>query len=235
MIYICLFHDYIILSLTNWKLSNQCVNLFHIIKCISQLVYQLELLLTMHIHLIVSITQLKPAPENDSYNCQSNINSPFIQNDFINNKDNNIKTPFYKIKHLIQKHIIQHDCSKPTTQYLMHWKEYNHSHNAWYDVKDLENVKELIVKYKQQVRNTTDWATHFLLLFLLSLLNTSMRLSALLKEDRLLWIRKILQWGHQLCWKKADCYELELVLISLLNVSHQVTLQSHWCHDFVTS
>ena len=32
IIYLCLFHSYIIPDLTNWKLSNQCVDFFHIIK-----------------------------------------------------------------------------------------------------------------------------------------------------------------------------------------------------------
>lgn len=89
MIYLWLFHDYIISDLINQKLLNQQIELFYVIKCINQPVYCLELLFTMYIHFIMSIAQLKSTlHESDLYNHQINVNLLFIENkDSTANKD----------------------------------------------------------------------------------------------------------------------------------------------------
>ena len=130
MIYLRLFHSYIILNLMNQKLSNQCVESFCIFKWIDHLAYQFKLLFTMHIHLVVLIVQLKSVimSENNLYDCQFNVNSSFIKN---NNNINNINTTFfYKIECLLDKYIRCHRYSQFTVKYLVKWKRYNHSHNV---------------------------------------------------------------------------------------------------------
>ena len=149
MIYLQLFHRYIISDLANQKLSNQHIRLFQVIEWIENLVYHLNLSFTMQIHSVISIAQLKfTLHEFDFYNHQLKMNSLSVENNIIF-KNNNIKSaPFYKIEHLLDKWIWWiHD--KSVIEYLIKWKKYNHSHNAWYEVKNLTNAKKLVKNYKQ--------------------------------------------------------------------------------------
>lgn len=104
----------------------------------------------MQIHLIISITQLKPANEKDSYNQQKDANSSSVENDSITDEIKDIKTASaYKIEWFLNKHTRHHECSQATIKYLVKWKGYNYSHNVWYKMKDLTNVREFVKKYKQ--------------------------------------------------------------------------------------
>ena len=155
MMYLQLFHGYIIPELINKKLLNQHVGPFHIIEWIGQLAYWLKLLPIMCIHPVMSIAQLEPAPENNLYNWQSNMNSLFIN---IENKDNTIKSaPFYKIKCLLDKCITCWGCSQSFVQYLVKWKRYNHNHNVWYGMEDLAEARGLVENYERWIEL---WASH---------------------------------------------------------------------------
>ena len=101
MIYLQLFHRYIISDLTNQKLSNQCIRFFQMIKCIDNLIYHLKVSSTMQIYLIVSIVQLESASHKfNLYNCYLYMNLFSIEN----KQNNNVKTLFfYEIKCLLDK------------------------------------------------------------------------------------------------------------------------------------
>lgn len=146
MIYLCLFHSYIISELANCKLFNQCIELFHILEWIDFLVYCLKLLSMMCIHSVVLITQLESASANDFYNCQSDMNLLSVENKLISD---DVESFSYEIKQLLDKHITHQECSQSTVKYLVKWKEYNHSHNVWYDIKNLKKMKDLVNNYEQ--------------------------------------------------------------------------------------
>ena len=189
MIYLQLFHRYIISDLINQKFLNQWVELFCILKCITYLVYQLKLSSMMQIHSVISIVQLKSAVSSDLnlYNWQSNVNSLFIENDvFINN--NIIKTASsYKIKRLLDKHIRHHKHGWLIIKYLIKWKNYNHSHNIWYDIWDLVETKKLIMNYKQKATTTSIYK--------------------ILDESSTWYLQ---QWDHQYCLKKDRLLWIDL-------------------------
>ena len=152
MTYLQLFHRYIISDLTNKKLLNQWVGLFHILECIKYLIYHLELLFTMQIHFVVLIAQLESVFKNNSYNYQSSTNSLSVQNNNIVTDEitnNNVEmTSSYKIKCLLDKCIIYWECDQFMMKYLVKWKEYNHSHNVWYKVKELNNTTDLVKNFE---------------------------------------------------------------------------------------
>ena len=117
------------------------------IEHVGNLVYCLEVSSTMQIHSVVLIVQLESAShEFDLYNCYSHMNSSFIENE----QNNNVETLFfYEIEHLLNKWTQKiHDRS--VVEYLVKWKRYNHSHNVWYGMKDLANIKKLMKNYEQQ-------------------------------------------------------------------------------------
>ena len=108
----------------------------------------------------MSIAQLEPAPEDDDpYNRQPDKHPPPVENDGTSD-DKDVETPSYKIERLLQKRITRRGRGKPTTQYLVKWKGYNHSHSAWYDVKDLKDAKDLIDDYERGHRWTNSEYEH---------------------------------------------------------------------------
>lgn len=80
-IYIQLHHSYTIPNLKNQKLSNQWVDLFQILQQIEILIYKLDLSLTMQIHSVILIVQLKlMTKKDDSYKWTADFSSSLIVN-----------------------------------------------------------------------------------------------------------------------------------------------------------
>ena len=156
MIYLWLFHEYIISDLTNQKFLNQQVKSFYILECIDHLVYQLKLSFTMWIHSVISIAQLKLTvlSDFDLYNWQLNTNSLSVENNISINNDAVETASLYKIERLLNKHIKHHEHDQFIIKYLVKWKSYNHSHNVWYDIQDLTKTKKLITDYEQKATTT---------------------------------------------------------------------------------
>ena len=113
----------------------------------------------MRIHSVVSIAQLESAlHKSDFYDCQLNVNSFSVKNEVSINDlitDDDVETaPVYEIEHLLNKWT-QWIHGRFIIEYLVKWKKYNHSHNTWYEVKNLSGTKDLIKNYEKR---TTDWA-----------------------------------------------------------------------------
>lgn len=100
-----LYHDYTILDLDNKKLLNQRINSFKIVKNIDALAYWLNLLLTMSIHLVVFVAQLKSLfKESDSYNRSrsNNLFSVLTQN---------TDASSYEIERILKKKTVRNQIS----------------------------------------------------------------------------------------------------------------------------
>lgn len=69
----------------------------------------------MHIHSVISIAQLESAVEDDSYNCQLNVNSSSVENEA--DADDDIS--FYEIEHLLNHHITHYKHKQSVVQYLI--------------------------------------------------------------------------------------------------------------------
>ena len=95
--------------------------------------------------------------ESDFYNCQLNTNSSSVENNISINDltaDDNVETALvYEIECLLDKWT-QWTHNRFIIEYLVKWKKYNHNYNAWYEVKNLSEAKDLIKNYKKR---TTDW------------------------------------------------------------------------------
>ena len=66
-IYLCLNQEYQLSGKSLLKVSNQCCSSFKITEKVRRLTFQLTLSETWRIHSIMSILQLKPVSETDSY------------------------------------------------------------------------------------------------------------------------------------------------------------------------
>ena len=107
-------HNYFIFDI-NFKLFNQRIDSFKIFEKIENLIYKLTLSKIIHIHSIISITQLKPASDSskDFYYRTLHFSSPVEKKKpktkFI------IKNPLYEIDKLIDKRD-----TKKNVKYLIH-------------------------------------------------------------------------------------------------------------------
>ena len=78
-VYLCLHQNYIILRLTNHKLSHQRIDSFEILKKIKKLAFRLRLPFIMKIHSIINIAQLKSkSSRTNSYNRSMNFESSSV-------------------------------------------------------------------------------------------------------------------------------------------------------------
>ena len=116
------------------------MKLFKVIEHIEWLAYCLDLTPTWKIHNVISITHLISVSFNDPYDWPQPMHSSSIM---VDNADNH-----YKIKQLLQKWVSCWGHSY-ITEYLLHWKGYGSEFDIWYNVKDLEEVRELIKKYNK--------------------------------------------------------------------------------------
>jgi len=99
--YLRLHQEYIILELSNHKLSYQRVELFIVFQKIDNLAFRLQLLLVIRIHSIISIAQLKLTTSDfDSYNRFVDRDLSPIENQHI---DSNVSN--YKIERLLDKRV----------------------------------------------------------------------------------------------------------------------------------
>jgi hypothetical protein len=96
---------------------------------------------------MISITYLEPTlkGEDPFRRSKPNIQEPIkgIQGDIDEWKS-------YKLERLINKHIIRYN-GKVTVKYLAKYKSYSLTHNEWFLVKCLGNVKELVQEYKDKL------------------------------------------------------------------------------------
>lgn len=91
----------------------------------------------MRIHPVISIAQLEPStPRPDPYDRQLVVDPSPIA-------DGDTEAPSYEIERLIDKRITR---DKP--YYLVEWKGYDHQHNVWYSIDNLNDATALIANYE---------------------------------------------------------------------------------------
>lgn len=124
----------------DFKLSQQYVDSFRVIKKVENLVYRLDLSSYWRVHSIFTIAQLKSSSSSkfDSYNRERFNHSTFV---FVEDDFKRVK--LYEIERLINKREIARD-----DEYLLRWKEYDLEWNEWRNLSKLENVMNLIKKYE---------------------------------------------------------------------------------------
>ncbi len=104
----------------------------------------------MQIHPVVSIAQLESATfDNDPYGRAQDTEPSSVENEAVNS-DNDNTTPVYEIERLLDKRATQRDRGRARVEYLVKWKGYGHSHNAWYGIEDLQDAKELVDEYERR-------------------------------------------------------------------------------------
>ena len=134
--YLRLHHGYKIPGLTNHKLHNQRVGPFKVLEKVGKLAYRLELPSLMKIHPVISIAQLEPGSGEDPYMRDRVTATPEVEED-------GTVTDIFEIQTLLKKRVF-----RDKVQYLVKWKNSGNQHNAWYDIDDLKNARELIDEFE---------------------------------------------------------------------------------------
>ena len=132
------------------KYDLQYVDSFKMLERIDRLVYKLEIFDHWRVHSIFTIAQLKSCStsDNDSYRrLKSN------QLDFVFVKDDIETYKFFELDKLFNKRIIKKD-KDVATQYLARWKDYDSQFDKWINIKNLNNVKNLIDQYEVTIETT---------------------------------------------------------------------------------
>lgn len=141
-----LHHGYTIPGLSNRKLAQQRVGPFKIIDKVGRLAYRLQLPPLMRIHPVVSVAQLEPAATTkgpDPYGRKVNKEPPPVTNED-DEGDNAGQGVIAEVGRILEKRT----SANGKVEYLVHWKDWGHEHNAWYDVKDLTQSMELVNEYE---------------------------------------------------------------------------------------
>ena len=127
-----LYHEHCVSDVKNKKLSIQQVRCFSIKQWVFSLVYELDLLLNMKIHSVISVTNLELLlSDKDLYKCQYNEHLLLIKENEAekNNLDKEWKS-FY-IKKLLNQHLHYYEHDKKIIKYLIKWIKYKLEFNEW--------------------------------------------------------------------------------------------------------
>ena len=161
-ILIKLHHDYNIFFNLNIikKLIQQFVKFFKVIKKIDNLAYQLNTSTDWKIHSVFFVAQFESSTssKSNSYDrfCSNNSSSIYVEENI-----DNVKS--YKMKRILNEKTIKRD-REQFIEYLIRWKNYDLEFDRWYNVKEFDNVNDLIKKYDEQISTsrinsflTIDW------------------------------------------------------------------------------
>jgi hypothetical protein len=100
------------------------------------------------IHSIFSVAQLESASDS-AQNLYNRLKS--IHSSSVTNTQNE-----YEIERILNKRTVKRD-HEYFTKYLVRWLDYEFEFDRWYNVKNLENVKELITNYEKKLLNNFNW------------------------------------------------------------------------------
>ena len=144
--YLRLHQGYSIPGLANRKLSQQRVGPFKVLAKVGQLAYRLELPPVMRINPVISVAQLEPTAATvtrvpDPYGRRVNVEPPPVIDE-----DDTKQGGVSEVDRIMDKRT----SDRGKVEYLIHWKGWGHEHNVWYDVKDLQNSKELIDDFERK-------------------------------------------------------------------------------------
>ena len=132
------------------KYDLQYVDSFKMLKRIDRLVYKFEIFDHWRLHSIFTIVQLKFCSTFDSdfyHRFRSNqFDFVFVKNDIETYK-------FFEFDKLFNKRVIKKN-KNVTTQYLARWKNYDSQFDKWINIKNLNNVKNLIDQYETTIETT---------------------------------------------------------------------------------
>ena len=138
-----LHHEYDIFSTAvfEFKLNQQFVESFRVLKRIERLVYKLNLSAHWRIHSILFIAQLESisAFSDDSFSRSRSNHSDFV---FVESDIERVR--FYEIDKLIDKR----QTKRRNSEYLMRWKEYDVQFDEWRNLLELNDVMKLIRNYE---------------------------------------------------------------------------------------
>ena len=134
-------HEYFLSEKSNSKLFNQRIESFLVKRRIERLIYELELSSQWRVHSVVSIAQLKPMFDTNSYNRYRSHHSAFVHM-----KEDTEVEKFYEVKKLINRRIRRYE-KKNVTQYLIRWVEYESKYDEWKSLSTLNNFMTLMKVY----------------------------------------------------------------------------------------
>jgi hypothetical protein len=139
-----LHHEYFISRSKNMtkKIFTQYIESFKIIQRIKRLIYRLDISSDWKIHSVFFVTQLKLASNsaNDSYHRSRSTHSSSMTN--TQNE--------YEIERILNKRTVKRD-QEYFTKYLVRWQDYEFEYDRWYNVKNLQNAKNLISDYEKKL------------------------------------------------------------------------------------
>jgi hypothetical protein len=127
------------------KVFIQYVELFKVIQRVERLIYKLNVSFNWKIHSVFFVAQLKSVSDSakNSLNRSRSTHSSSMtdtQNE-------------YEIERILNKRIVKRD-QNFFTEYFIRWLEYESEWDRWYNVKDLNHVKELIADYEKKLINS---------------------------------------------------------------------------------
>jgi hypothetical protein len=138
-----LHHEYFISDSKNMikKISTQYVESFKVVQRIKRLAYRLAIFEDWKIHSVFSIAQLESAFDS-AQNLYNRLRST--------HSSSMIDSQNYEIERLLNKRVVKRD-QEYFTKYLIRWQNYELEYDRWYNVKDLQNAKNLISDYEKKL------------------------------------------------------------------------------------
>ena len=127
------------------KLIQQYVDPFQIKEKLRRLAYRLEIPDDLKIRPVFLVVQLEPTPEpsNDHF-WRPHPHYPLYV--FVDGDTDTLKS--FEIDRLLNKRIIKRGKGL-TIKYLICWTGYGPEWDRWYNVKNLNNVAELVCEYEE--------------------------------------------------------------------------------------
>jgi hypothetical protein len=139
-----LHHDYFISKSKNMKkkVFAQYVEFFKINQRIERLIYRLNISSDWKIHSVFFVIQLESV--SDSTKNLFNRSRSTHSSSMIDTQNQ------YEIERLINKRVIRRDHDY-FTEYLIRWLRYESKYDRWYNIKNLQNAKNLINDYEKKL------------------------------------------------------------------------------------
>jgi hypothetical protein len=138
-----LHHEYFIFDSENMikKISTQYVESFKVVQRIERFAYRLAISEDWKIHSIFSVAKLESTSDS-AQNLYNRLRSTHLSS-VIDNQN-------YEIERLLNKRVVKRD-QEYFTKYLVRWQDYELKYDCWYNVKDLQNAKNLISDYEKKL------------------------------------------------------------------------------------
>ena len=129
------------------KLGQQYVGPFRVTERVGRLAYRLDIPPHWRVYPVFTIAQLEPMPPGEDPFARPRPDHPpsvFVEGDTDEWKS-------YDVERLLNRRVKKRR-GKYVTEYLLRWKGYGAEYDTWYDVEHLENARELITDYENELR-----------------------------------------------------------------------------------